>query len=47
MLAIIQYVKRSVIYLLAKGGWLMLLSTVVAALGILLVTIDGPHVKVL
>ncbi|KAG8658711.1 vacuole membrane protein KMS1 isoform X2 [Manihot esculenta] len=45
MLAIIQYVKRSVIYLLAKGGWLMLLSTVVAALGILLVTIDGPHEK--
>lgn len=46
ILAVVQYVKRSISYLLAKGGWLMLLSTVVASLGILLVTIDGPHEKV-
>ncbi|XP_011021552.1 PREDICTED: vacuole membrane protein KMS1 [Populus euphratica] len=45
VLAMIQYCKRSVFYLLAKGGWLMLLSTVVAAAGIVLVTIDGPHEK--
>jgi len=47
VLAMVQYCKRSVFYLLAKGGWLMLLSTVVAAVGIVLVTIDGPHEKVL
>ncbi|KAL9389854.1 hypothetical protein Peur_018459 [Populus x canadensis] len=45
VLAMVQYCKRSVFYLLAKGGWLMLLSTVVAAVGIVLVTIDGPHEK--
>ncbi|KAF2284167.1 hypothetical protein GH714_019722 [Hevea brasiliensis] len=45
ILAMIQYFKRLVIYLLAKGGWLMLLSTVVVSLGILLLTIDGPHEK--
>ncbi|KAJ9154325.1 hypothetical protein P3X46_027676 [Hevea brasiliensis] len=45
ILAMIQYFKQLVIYLLAKGGWLMLLSTVVVSLGILLLTIDGPHEK--
>ncbi|XP_015573409.1 vacuole membrane protein KMS1 [Ricinus communis] len=45
ILAMIQYFKKSVLYLLAKGGWLMLLSIMVAAIGILLVTIDGPHEK--
>ncbi|KAJ6312995.1 hypothetical protein OIU77_014507 [Salix suchowensis] len=45
VLAMVQYCKRSVFYLLAKGGWLMLLSTVIAAVGIVLVTIDGPHEK--
>ncbi|KAF2285380.1 hypothetical protein GH714_003335 [Hevea brasiliensis] len=44
-LAMIEYFKKSVIYLLAKGGWLMLLSTLVAVLGILLVTIDSSHEK--
>ncbi|KAJ6903451.1 vacuole membrane protein KMS1-like [Populus alba x Populus x berolinensis] len=44
-LAMVQYCKRSVFYLLAKGGWLMLLSTVVAAVGVVLVTIDSPHEK--
>ncbi|GMN46658.1 hypothetical protein TIFTF001_015836, partial [Ficus carica] len=28
-----------------SGGWLMLLSTLALAIGILLVTIDGPHEK--
>uniref|UniRef100_A0A5B7BMG9 Putative vacuole membrane protein KMS1-like n=2 Tax=Davidia involucrata TaxID=16924 RepID=A0A5B7BMG9_DAVIN len=45
ILAIIQYLKQSVLYLLAHGGWFMLLSTCVVILGILLITIDGPHGK--
>ncbi|KAG6664489.1 hypothetical protein CIPAW_02G096100 [Carya illinoinensis] len=45
ILAIVQYVKRSLLYLLAKGGWLMLLSTVAVAIGILVIAIDGPHEK--
>ncbi|CAK9186385.1 unnamed protein product [Ilex paraguariensis] len=44
-LAVIQYVKQSVLYLLAHGGWLMLLSAIVVLIGILLVIIDGPHEK--
>ena len=46
VLAIFQYVKQSILYLLAKGGWLMLLSTVSVANGVLIMTIDGPHEKV-
>ncbi|KAA8527585.1 hypothetical protein F0562_034700 [Nyssa sinensis] len=45
ILAIIQYLKQSVLYLSAHGVWLMLLSTSVVVLGILLVAIDGPHEK--
>ncbi|XVF28876.1 hypothetical protein REPUB_Repub15cG0070400 [Reevesia pubescens] len=45
ILAIFQYFKQSILYLLAKGGWLMLLSTLIATLGILLVTFEGPHEK--
>ncbi|KAF5452508.1 hypothetical protein F2P56_027495 [Juglans regia] len=45
ILAIVQYFKRSLLYLLAKGGWLMLLSTVAVAIGILVIAIDGPHEK--
>lgn len=45
ILAVILYVKRSVLYILAKGGWLMLLSTLVMAIGLLLMTFDGPHEK--
>lgn len=45
VLAVGQYINHSVTYLLAKGGWLLLLGTVVAAIGILIVTIDGPHGK--
>lgn len=46
-LAVIEFMKKTISYLLAKGGWLMLLSTFVGALGIVLMTIDGPHEKVL
>ncbi|KAF8401690.1 hypothetical protein HHK36_012636 [Tetracentron sinense] len=43
-LATARYLKRS-IYILAKGGWLMLLSTLIVAFGIVLMIIDGPHEK--
>ncbi|KAI4345618.1 hypothetical protein L6164_012720 [Bauhinia variegata] len=44
-LAIIQYLKSTISYLLAKGGWLLLSSAAVGVLGIVLMTIDGPHEK--
>ncbi|KAJ8768346.1 hypothetical protein K2173_021499 [Erythroxylum novogranatense] len=43
LLAMVQYFKHSVFYLLEKVGLLMLLSTAIAATAILVVTIDGPH----
>ncbi|KAL3507909.1 hypothetical protein ACH5RR_033291 [Cinchona calisaya] len=43
--AVIQYLQQSAAYLLAHGGWFMLLSAVVLLAGILLVTIEGPHEK--
>lgn len=45
-LAIIQYMKQTILYLLAKGGWLMLFSIVVGTIGIVLMTVDGPQEKV-
>ncbi|KAF8392463.1 hypothetical protein HHK36_022805 [Tetracentron sinense] len=45
ILATVEYLKQSTLYLFGKGGWLLLLSSLVAALGILLMTIDGPHEK--
>ncbi|KAM1192058.1 hypothetical protein ACFX2J_012461 [Malus domestica] len=45
ILAVIQYVKRLVSYLLARGGWLVLSSIVLLSLGVLLITFDGPHEK--
>ncbi|GMI69952.1 hypothetical protein HRI_000664500 [Hibiscus trionum] len=45
ILAIFEYFKQSVFYLFANSGWLMLLSTLIVALGILLVTVEGPHEK--
>lgn len=47
VLAVLQYLKRTLLYLLAHGGWLMVLCTVGVLVGILLLTIDGPHEKVL
>lgn len=47
VLAVLQYLKRTVLYLLAHGGWLMVLCTIGVLVGILLLTIDGPHEKVL
>ncbi|KAK3027246.1 hypothetical protein RJ639_041664 [Escallonia herrerae] len=43
--AVIQYLKRSILYLLTHGGWFMLLSTILLLSGVLLITIDGPHEK--
>ncbi|CAN6916252.1 unnamed protein product [Brassica oleracea] len=43
--ATVLYFKRSVLYLLAHGGWFMLLTTLLVAFGVLLVTVDGPHGK--
>ncbi|XP_010525187.2 PREDICTED: vacuole membrane protein KMS1-like isoform X2 [Tarenaya hassleriana] len=45
VLAIVQYIRQSISYLLAHGGLFMLLSTLVAAFGVLLVMVDGPHGK--
>ncbi|CAL0332086.1 unnamed protein product [Lupinus luteus] len=44
-LAVIQYIKKTTLYLLSKGGWLMLFSAAVGTLGIVLMTFDGPHEK--
>ncbi|KAI3701875.1 hypothetical protein L6452_27299 [Arctium lappa] len=41
--AIVEYIRRSLIYLLRHGGWLMLLVTVTVAGGVLLLSMDGPH----
>lgn len=43
--AINDYVKQSLAYLLAKGGWLLVLSTLFVACGVLLATIEGSHEK--
>jgi len=45
--AINDYVKKSLAYLLAKGGWLLVLSTLIVTCGVLLATIEGSHEKVL
>ncbi|CAN8306199.1 unnamed protein product [Cochlearia groenlandica] len=45
VVAVFLYVRKSISYLLANGGWLLLLSSLFVALSALLVTIDGPHVK--
>nr|DAD33644.1 TPA_asm: hypothetical protein HUJ06_012495 [Nelumbo nucifera] len=45
-LATTDYVKKSILYILTRGGWPLLLCTLVLASGILLVTFfDGPHEK--
>lgn len=43
--AIADYVKQSVAYLLAKGGWLLVFSTLVMSCAVLLATIEGSHEK--
>ncbi|GFY85083.1 SNARE associated Golgi protein family [Actinidia rufa] len=43
--AVIQFLRRTVFYLLSHGGYLMVLCTVGVLIAILLFTIDGPHEK--
>ncbi|XP_047980667.1 vacuole membrane protein KMS1-like [Salvia hispanica] len=45
VLAVRQYIRKSVAYMLTHAGWLILLSVLVAAIGTLLVTVEGPHGK--
>ncbi|XP_042037876.1 vacuole membrane protein KMS1-like isoform X1 [Salvia splendens] len=45
VLAVRQYIRKSVVYMLSHAGWLILLSVIVAAIGTLLVTVEGPHGK--
>lgn len=44
-LAVIQYIKKTMLYLLAKGGWLMLFSVAVGTLGVVLMTLGCLHEK--
>ncbi|KAL5712669.1 meiotic spindle pole body protein Kms1 [Ranunculus cassubicifolius] len=44
-LATAQYFKRSISYLLTKGGWFLVVSTLLLGFGVLLITVDGPHEK--
>lgn len=46
-LAVIQYIKKTMLYLLAKGGWLLLFSVVVGTLGIVLMTQGCLHERVI
>ncbi|KAJ9550516.1 hypothetical protein OSB04_014561 [Centaurea solstitialis] len=43
--AIVEYIRRSLIYLLRHGGWLLLLVTVTGSGGVLLLSMEGPHGK--
>ncbi|KAL5098601.1 hypothetical protein RYX36_002928 [Vicia faba] len=44
-LAVIQYIKKTMLYLLAKGGWLLLFSVLVGTLGVVLMTQGCLHEK--
>ncbi|KAK7251166.1 hypothetical protein RIF29_34121 [Crotalaria pallida] len=44
-LVVIQYIKKTTLYLLLRGGWLMLFSVAIGTLGIVLMTFDGPLEK--
>ncbi|MED6149655.1 meiotic spindle pole body protein Kms1, variant 2 [Stylosanthes scabra] len=44
-LAIIQYLKKSLLYLLEIGGWLVLFVCAVGALAMMLIQSDGSHEK--
>lgn len=46
VVAVFLYVRRWSSYLLANVGWLILFCSIFVAFAALLVTLDGPHVKV-
>ncbi|KAL1548603.1 meiotic spindle pole body protein Kms1 [Salvia divinorum] len=45
ILAVRQYIRKFAAYMLSHGGWLILLTAIVAAIVTLLVTVEGPHGK--
>ncbi|CAN6453682.1 unnamed protein product [Victoria cruziana] len=45
ILATLQYLKQSVVYILTKGGWLLLLLIITFVLGQYFLTADGPYEK--
>ncbi|XP_023006134.1 vacuole membrane protein KMS1-like [Cucurbita maxima] len=45
ILGVLQYSKHSIAYILAKGGWFLLLHLIIGVAGILILTIEGPHEK--
>lgn len=45
ILATLQYLKRSGLYVLKKGGWFLVLTILVVASGILLIGVVYPHEK--
>ncbi|MQL96417.1 hypothetical protein Taro_029095 [Colocasia esculenta] len=45
ILATVDYLKKSLSYALEKGGWFMVLSVLLVGLGLVLLTVDGPHEK--
>lgn len=47
ILAVRQYIRKSAAYLLSHGIWLILLGVIVAIFVSLLVTVEGPHGKVI
>ncbi|XP_071722650.1 vacuole membrane protein KMS1-like [Rutidosis leptorrhynchoides] len=45
VLAVISYCQQTILYIWAKGGLVLLLSALVAAIGVLVMAFDGPHEK--
>ncbi|XP_010935059.1 vacuole membrane protein KMS1 [Elaeis guineensis] len=43
--ATVQNLKKSLLYILRKGGCFKVLSILIAALGLILMAVDGPHEK--
>lgn len=43
--ATVQYLKQSLLYVLGKGGWFMVLSILLVGFGFVLLTVDGAHEK--
>ncbi|CAH1449715.1 unnamed protein product [Lactuca virosa] len=45
IVAVLQYIRRSLVYLLTHVVWLMLFVTLTVAGGLLFLSVDGPHGK--
>lgn len=46
ILAIVQYLKHSLVYLLTKGVWLLILCVLVLVFGFYISSVDSPHHEV-